>query len=248
MVIYGFNAVREAIRARPRSVRYVGVAEDAKKGRVFEIVGEAKGAGIAVRRMPGRQIDALVPRGVNHNGVVAEVSEAAYADVEEIAGRETTRFVLLLDGITDPQNLGAILRVAHAFGVDLVVIPEHGSVGLSAAAVKASAGAASWVPTGQVTNLARTIEMLKERGFWVYGADAEGEPVVRVDFAERVALVMGSEEKGMRRNVREHCDVIVSIPMSGKVSSLNVATAAAVLCWEVQRPVNGRGKGVNGER
>lgn len=235
MIIYGFNAVREAVRSTPGKIRYVGISADARKGRLAELTGEAKAAGIPVRRLHGKQIQALVPRDGVHNGVVAEVSDASYADAGEVLDREGTCFVLLLDEITDPHNLGATLRVADAFGVDLVIVPEHGSAGLSATAVKASAGAASWVPLAQAKNLSRTIEELKERGFWVYGADVEGEPVNRVEFAERTAIVIGSEGKGMRKNVREHCDVIVSIPMAGKVESLNASNAAAVLCWEIAR-------------
>lgn len=235
MLIYGFNAVREAIRSTPKQIRYVGISAEGKKGRLGEIEAEAKRAGIPVRRLRGNQFTSLVPREAVHNGVVADVADAAYADADEILDRESTRFILLLDEITDPQNLGSCLRVAHAFGVDLVIVPEHGSAGLTATAVKASAGAASWVPVAQAKNLSRQIEELKERGYWVYGADMGGEPVDRVEFAEKTAIVMGSEDKGMRRNVREHCDVVVSIPMVGKVDSLNVSTAAAVLCWEVRK-------------
>ncbi len=235
MLIYGFNAVREAVRSTPRQVRYVGIDAGARKGRLGELEAEAKAAAIPVRRLQGRQFQTLVPRDAVHNGIVADVADASYADADEVLDRDTTRFVLLLDEITDPHNLGASLRVANAFGVDLVIVPEHGSAGLTSSAVKASAGAASWVPVAQAKNLSRQIEDLKERGYWIYGADAAGEPVETVDFADKTAIVMGSEEKGIRRLVREHCDVIVSIPMQGQVDSLNVSTAAAVLCWEVRR-------------
>lgn len=238
MIIYGFNAVREAIRSTPRQVRYIGIDVGSRKGRMGELETEAKAAGIPVRRLQGRQIQTLVPREAVHNGIVAEVADASYADADEVLDREATNLVLLLDEITDPHNLGASLRVANAFGVDLVIVPEHGSAGLTATAVKASAGAASWVPVAQAKNFSRQIEDLKQRGFWIYGADAAGEPVDKVEFAEKTAIVMGSEEKGMRRLVREHCDVIVSIPMAGQVDSLNVSTAAAVLCWEVRKRTN----------
>jgi 23S rRNA (guanosine2251-2'-O)-methyltransferase len=178
------------------------------------------------------QVDRLAQKGV-HNGVVADVSEAAYADFDELIA--TVTFVLILDGITDPQNFGAILRVADGFGVGLVVIPEHESVGLTPVAVKASAGAAQWIPVAQVTNLARAIEALKEKEFWVYAAAAEGDAPAVVDFRGKVALVLGNEGKGIRRNVLEHCDRSITIPMSGHVDSFNVATAAAVLCYEVRR-------------
>src|SRR5438874_3990373 len=170
MIIYGVNPVLEAIRSHPERVRYVGVARE-QSARHQHLIAEAKNHDVAVRKMAAEQIDRLAGRGV-HNGVVAEVSEQAYADFEEIIANDQTTFVLILDGITDPQNLGAILRVADGFGVDLVVIPQHESVGLTPAAVKASAGASEWVPVAQVTNLSRAIEALKKRDYWVYAAAA----------------------------------------------------------------------------
>jgi len=231
MIIYGVNPVLEAIRSHPQRLHYIGVAKGARTNRVFEA---AKKAGVPVRILPPEQIDRLAERGV-HNGVVADVSEASYADFEKIVARDDTRFVLILDGITDPQNFGAILRVADGFGVDLVVIPQHESVGLTPAAVKASAGASEWVRIAQVTNLARTIESLKKRHYWIYAAAADGEAPDVIDFRGKVALVLGSEGRGIRRNVLEHCDRTVAIPMSGHVKSFNVATAAAVLCYEISR-------------
>ncbi|HEX3580369.1 MAG TPA: 23S rRNA (guanosine(2251)-2'-O)-methyltransferase RlmB, partial [Thermoanaerobaculia bacterium] len=199
MIIYGANPVLEAIRSHPERVRYVGVARE-QSARHQRLIGEAKTKGVAVRSLAAEQIDRLAGRGV-HNGVVAEVSQQAYADFDDVIASEATTFVLILDGITDPQNLGAILRVADGFGVQLVVIPEHDSVGLTPAAVKASAGASAWVPVAEVTNLARAIEALQKRGFWVYGAAAEGDAPSTIDFSGRVALVLGNEGKGIRRNV-----------------------------------------------
>lgn len=233
MILYGANPVLEAIRSHPRRVRWVAVARE-QSGRMQKLVAEANGAGVAVRVLPLQQVNRLAGRGV-HNGVVAEVSAGEYADFDEAISREQTSFVLILDGVTDPQNFGAILRVADAFGVQLVVVPEHDSAGLTPAAVKASAGASEWVALAQVTNLARAIESLKEREFWVYGAAADGDPADVIDFTGRVAIVLGSEGKGIRRNVLEHCDRSVRIPMRGHVDSLNVASAAAVLCYEVLR-------------
>ena len=233
MIVYGANPVLEAIRSHPDRVRYVAIARE-QSARLQKIVADAKKAGVAVRMMPAQQIDKLAGRGV-HNGVVAEVHEAAYADFDDAIAREETKFVLILDGITDPQNFGAILRVADGFAVNLVVIPLHDSVGLTPAAVKASAGASEWVSVAQVTNLARAIETLKKHEFWVYAASADGDPAASIDFHGKVALVLGSEGKGVRRNVLEHCDRAVSIPMFGHVDSFNVASAAAVLCYEVVR-------------
>ncbi len=232
MIIYGVNPVLEAIRAHPDRIRYVGVVRDGG-GRVQRVAAEAKHARVAVRNLTTGQIDRLA-RGV-HNGVVAEIAETAYADFDDAVADAKTEFVLILDGVTDPQNFGAVLRVCEGFGVDLVIIPEHESVGLTPAAVKASAGASEWVPVAQVTNLARALEALKKKGFWFYGAAMDGDRPQEIDFRGKVALVLGSEGKGIRRNVLEHCDRVVTIPMAGRVESFNVATAAAVLCYEVAR-------------
>jgi len=233
VIIYGVNPVLEAIRSHAERIRYIGIARE-ESARHQRLIGEAKRAGVAVRNLAGDQIDRLAGRGV-HNGVVAEVSETAYADFDDVVGNEATSFVLIVDSITDPQNFGAILRVADGFGVDLVVIPQHDSVGLTPVAVKASAGASEWVPVAQVTNLSRAIETLKAAGYWIYAAAEKGDRPDAVDFRGKVALVVGNEGKGIRRNVLEHCDRVVTIPMSGHVESFNVATAAAVLCYEVQR-------------
>lgn len=233
MIVYGANPVLEAIRADARRVRFVAVSKE-NSGRHQRIIAEAKAADVAVRIVPANQVDRLAGR-VVHNGVVAEVSETAYVDFDDVVSNEETAFVLILDGITDPQNFGAILRVVDGFGVQLVVIPAHESVGLTPAAVKASAGAAQWVSVASVTNLSRAIETLKEKGFWVYAAAADGDHAAKIDFTGKVALVMGSEGKGVRKNVLEHCDRRVSIPMFGHVDSFNVATAAAILCYEVIR-------------
>ena len=233
MIIYGLNPVMEAIRSEPERVRYVGISRE-HGSKLQKVIAEAKKAGVSVRQLPGEQVDRLAGRGV-HNGVVAEVSAGGYADFDDVVDSEATSFVLILDGITDPQNLGAILRVADGFGVDLVVLPEHESVGLTPVAVKASAGASQWVPVAQVTNLSRAIERLQKGGYWVYGAAAGGDAPSAIDFTGKVALVMGNEGKGIRRNVLEHCDRVVTIPMHGHLESLNVATAAAVLCYEVRR-------------
>jgi len=231
MIIYGLNPVLEALRSHAERVHYVGVARE-HGGKLQRAIAEAKGAGVPVRQLTSEQIDRLAHGGV-HNGVVADVSEGTYADFDEVIDRAT--FVLILDGITDPQNFGAILRVADAFGADLVVIPQHESAGLTPAAVKASAGASEWVPVAQVTNLARALEALEKRGFWRYAAAAGGDAPSSIDFSGKVALVLGNEGKGIRRNVAEHCDRVVTIPMQGHVDSLNVATAAGVLCYEVRR-------------
>jgi 23S rRNA (guanosine2251-2'-O)-methyltransferase len=235
LIIFGMNPVREAIRAHPDRVRYVAVAND--RGKVRSVVEEAKEAGIAVRQMSPQQLDRMA-KGTVHNGIVAEVAEVPYADLDEALERGAAR-VFILDGVQDPQNLGAILRVADCFAVDLVVIPEHESAGLTGAAIKASAGAASWVAVAQVTNLSRAIESLKEKEFWVYAADAEGDPLDDFDLRGKVAVILGNEGKGIRKNVLAHADRRMAIPISGRVESLNVATAAAVIGWEITRQNRG---------
>lgn len=233
MLIYGLNPVLEALRAHPDRVHYIAVSRD-HGGKLQRAIAEAKRCDVAVRIVNAEQIGRMAKGGV-HNGIVADVSESSYADLDAILEKEETRFVMILDGITDPQNFGAILRVADVFGVDVVVIPQHESVGLTPAAVKASAGASQWVAVAQVVNLSRTIEDLQKREFWIYGAAMGGDPIDQVDFRGKVAIVLGSEGSGIRRNVLEHCDRTVSIPMQGHVDSLNVAAAAAVVAWEVRR-------------
>jgi len=233
MIVYGANPVMEALRAHPERVRFIGVTKEQRE-RMQKLIAAAQQADVTIRVLSNNEIAKLAGKGV-HNGVVAEVSDVVYADFHDTVLREETKFILILDGITDPQNFGAILRVADGFGVDLVVTPEHESVGLTPGAVKASAGASQWVSVAQVTNLARSIELLKENGYWVYAAAADGDRADKIDFRGKVALVMGSEGKGVRRNVLEHCDRTIAIPMFGHVDSLNVASATAVLCYEVVR-------------
>ncbi|MGZ7032279.1 MAG: 23S rRNA (guanosine(2251)-2'-O)-methyltransferase RlmB [Thermoanaerobaculia bacterium] len=233
MIIYGLNPVLEAIRSQPERVHYVAVSRE-HGSKLHRVIAEATKAGISVRHVTAEQVDRLAGSGV-HNGIVADISSSGYADFDDVIAQESTTFVLILDGVTDPQNFGAILRVADGFGVQLVVIPEHDSAGLTPVAVKASAGASQWVPVAQVTNLARAIESLQKKKFWVYAAADGGDAPASIDFRGNVAIVVGNEGKGIRRNVLEHCDRVVTIPMAGHVESFNVATAAAVLCYEVRR-------------
>lgn len=238
MIIYGANPVREAIRANPDRIVYIAVAKE-QRTRLESIVQEARHAGVATRLLRAQELDRLAGRGV-HNGIIAEMRAASEADFDALIEDDATAFVLLLDEVQDPQNLGAIFRVADAFGVQMIVAPEHESAGLTPAAIKASAGAAEWVPFARVTNLSRAIEQLKSKGFWVYAAALDGDPPAAIDWSGRVALVVGNEGRGIRRNVLEHCDRVVTIPMEGRVESLNVSTAAAVLCYEVRRGGGGR--------
>lgn len=234
MIIFGTNPIREALRAHPERIRWIAISSE-EKGRLSKLAGEAREAGVEVRPMPPDRIAKLAEGGV-HNGVVAEISEMGYADFDDvIRAVNPPERVFVLDGVQDPQNLGAVLRVADVFGFGLLVVPKHESAGLSAVAVKASAGASEWVPVAQVTNLSRALEALQAAGYWVYGADAEGEALGSFDLRGKVAIVLGSEGRGVRRNVLEHCDRRLAIPMRGRLESLNVSTAAAVIGWEVER-------------
>jgi len=234
VIIFGMNPVREAIRAHPEKVRWIAISS-ADKGRLSRLASDARDAGVEVRMLPPEKVAQLAEGGV-HNGVVAELEDAGYADFDDVIRVEAPpERIFILDGVQDPQNLGAVLRVADVFGFGLVVVPRHESAGLSATAVKASAGASEWVPVAQVTNLARAIETLQAAGYWIYGADAEGDALGTFDLTGKVAIVLGNEGRGVRRNVLEHCDRRVAIPMRGRVESLNVSTAAAVIAWEVER-------------
>jgi len=234
MIIYGWNPIREAIRSNPDRVRYLAVVRGVK-GRTGQLVANAREAGIAVRLVSKNEIDRMAPSRAVHNGVVAEVSDKGYSRLEDLLASGEAEVVFVLDGIRDPQNLGAILRVADAFAVDFVVIPRHDSAGLGPTAIKASAGAAEWVDVAQVTNVSRALEALKEAGFWVWGADLEGSPLGSLDASGKIAVVLGSEGSGIRQNVRRHCDGTFSIPMTGHVDSLNVASSASIIAWEIRR-------------
>ena len=238
MIVYGANPVMEAIRAHPDRVRFIGITRE-QRDRMQKLIAAAQAANVTIRVLSTNEIGKLAGRGV-HNGVVADVTDTVYADFHDTVMREETKFVLILDGITDPQNFGAILRVADGFGVDLVVTPEHESVGLTPAAVKASAGASEWVSVAQVTNLSRSIELLKEQGYWVYAAAADGDRADKIDFTGKVALVLGSEGKGVRKNVLEHCDRTVAIPMFGHVDSLNAAVSGSIVLYHAWRSRGGK--------
>ncbi|BBL79600.1 23S rRNA (guanosine(2251)-2'-O)-methyltransferase RlmB [Rubrobacter xylanophilus] len=226
-VIYGVRPVVEALRGR----RKVHEILDATGNREVERL--AKERGVALRRVPRSRVARLVGGGA-HQGVAARVGPYPYAALEEVLA-ERDAMVVVLDGVTDPRNLGAILRVADGAGASGVVIPKDRAAGVTPAAVKASAGASEHVPVARVTNLRRAVDRMKEAGLWVYAAEPGGETYAEVDLSGPVAVVLGSEGRGVRRLVREGCDGALSIPMLGAVSSLNVSVAAAVLLYESRR-------------
>lgn len=232
-VIYGVRPVIEALRSGRRRVHEVLDATGAQ-----EISSKAAARGARVRRVPKGRVEELAP-GAAHQGVAARVESYPYSGLGEILAAPEP-LVLVLDGVTDPRNLGAVLRVADGAGASGVVIPKDRSVGVTATAVKASAGASEHVRVARETNLRRTVDALKKAGVWVYAAEGEGgTPYAELDLTGPVAFVLGSEGRGIRRLVREGCDGSVSIPMSGAVSSLNVSVAAAVLAFEARRQRGG---------
>ncbi len=236
-LVYGINAVAEALKARGRSFEYVGVARERHDGRVQRVIDECRRLGVAVRFMPRQDLDRLAG-GSAHQGVVAVTSEKKYTDLDDILAtkRGEHGLIVVLDGVEDPHNLGAIIRTAEAAGADGIVVPERRAAGVTPVVVKASAGAVENLPIAKVTNIARTLEQLKSRNFWIVGLDERGsQSYDAVDYRMDTALVLGAEGKGIHELVRKKCDFLVSIPMLGKVPSLNVSVAAGVVLYEIAR-------------
>jgi 23S rRNA (guanosine2251-2'-O)-methyltransferase len=236
-VIYGIHAVAEAVKSRGRAVEYIAVARERHDARVQAVIDAARTAGIAVRFLPRDQVNRFAGAG-QHQGIAAQVAARGYVDVDEIltSRRGQHAFVLVLDGIEDPHNLGAVVRTADAAGVDGVIIPERRAVGVNATVAKASAGASEHMAVARVTNIARTVEELKHRNIWTVGLDARGTKAYdAVDYNVDCAIVLGAEGHGLHELVRKKCDFLVSIPMLGSVPSLNASVAAAVVMYEVVR-------------
>jgi 23S rRNA (guanosine2251-2'-O)-methyltransferase len=227
-LIYGIRPVLETLRSRRREV--FEVLDAAQSAEVAKV---ANAAGVPVKKVPRARIEDLA-RGAAHQSVAARVGPYPYSDLGEILAAPDP-LVLMLDGVMDPRNLGAVLRAADGAGASGVVIPKNRAVGVTAAAVKASAGASEHVSVARETNLRRAIDRIKEAGLWVYAAEVGGTIYTELDLSGSVALVLGSEGRGVRRLVREGCDGAVSIPMLGAVESLNVSVVVAVLLYEARR-------------
>jgi 23S rRNA (guanosine2251-2'-O)-methyltransferase len=236
-LIYGVLPVLEALRADSRRVDKVLIADGAREARLTEIIEICKSRGIAWNRVPSEQFAKHLASGVNHQGVMALTAAADYVTTDEILDNAADpSLIVLLDGVEDPRNLGAILRVAECASVDGVVIPERRAVGLTDTVAKSSAGAIEYVKVAKTTNLNRFIEELKERNIWVVGTS--GDAVMNYtdwDWTRPSALVLGGEGSGLHRLVAENCDVLVKIPMYGKIDSLNVSVAAGVILFEAKR-------------
>jgi 23S rRNA (guanosine2251-2'-O)-methyltransferase len=236
-LIAGRNTVLEALRSK-REINKIWIADGAQKGSMMPIIKEAKKANILVQYVPKQKIDQLVSE--NHQGVVAQVAAYKYAEIDELfqvaAERKETPFLLILDEIEDPHNLGSIMRTADAVGVHGIIIPKRRAVGLTTAVAKASTGAIEYIPVARVTNLARTVDELKERGLWIAGTDAQGSEDYRsLDGKLPLGLIIGSEGRGMSRLLKEKCDFLYRLPMRGHVTSLNASVAAGLVMYEIFR-------------
>ena len=236
-LIIGRNAVTEALRSG-RSMDSLLVAKGERGGSVGKIIGQCRDKGIVVKEVDIRKLDKLCG-GANHQGVAAWAAVHEYSSIEDILSLAESRgeppFVIICDEIEDPHNLGAIIRTADACGAHGIIIPKRRGVALTYAVGKVSAGAVEYVPVARVANLASTIEELKEKGFWVYGADMDGTRWDKQDYSGSVALIVGSEGRGISRLVKEKCDFIVSLPMKGKINSLNASVAAGILMYEIAK-------------
>jgi len=233
-VLSGIHPVAEALRAG-RPLERILIAKGAGGPRLQAVIDLARQAEIPVRFEPRSSLDRLAGTPA-HQGIVALGAAKTYAELEDVSA---SGLVLILDGIEDPHNLGAIIRTAHAAGAAAVVIPERRAAGLTDVVAKAAAGALEHLPVVRVVNINRTLEDLKRRDYWIYGLDERGaEDYDRVNYATPTALVLGAEGKGLHEQVRKHCDALVRIPMAGKISSLNVSVAAGIVLFEWRRRIN----------
>lgn len=231
-VLAGIHPVREAL-VSGQALDRVLVARGAAGARLQEIIDLCRQRGIPVRFEERHLLDRLTT-GTSHQGVVAVGATGRYADPESVF--PAARMIVVLDGVEDPHNLGAIIRTVNAAGADAVVIPERRAAGLTEAVAKAAAGALAYVPVVRVTNLGQTLELLKKRGYWIYGLDERGaHDYDKVEFTSPAALVLGGEGKGLHEHVKKRCDFLVRIPLAGRIPSLNVSVAAGIVLFEWKR-------------
>jgi 23S rRNA (guanosine2251-2'-O)-methyltransferase len=236
-VIFGIHAVEQALASRGRAFEYVAVASGRGDARLNNIAQLCRAAGIPVRTMPRDQITRLA-RTAGHQGVAAVTAEKQYSDVEDLLRRKrgVHAFLVALDGVEDPHNLGAIIRTAEGAGADGIIIPERRAAGITATVVKASAGASEYLPVAKVTNMSRTVDELKQRNIWTVGLDERAsQSYDQLDYKMDCALLLGAEGHGLHEQIRKKCDFLVRIPMLGKVPSLNVSVAGAIVMYELAR-------------
>lgn len=236
-MVAGRNAVMEALKGS-RSVNKLMIANGSTEGSIKEIIAVAKEKGVNIQYWDRSKLDSIA-RGIRHQGVLAQVAPVQYAELEDILqvakDRNEPPFIVLLDELEDPHNLGAILRTADATGVHGVLIPKHRSCPLSATVAKTSAGAVEHVPVARVGNLVQTIKKLKQEGLWVAAADMDGKDYYDTDLTGPLLLIIGSEGQGVGRLVKEQCDFVVRIPMVGKINSLNASVAGSILMYEAMK-------------
>ena len=236
-IIAGRNAVSEALRGN-RSINKIVVQEGARGGSLGELLAFAKAKGVPVETVKAEKLDKMAP-GIRHQGVAALAAPIAFQTLDDVfakaAAKNEAPFLLLLDELQDPQNVGALIRTADAAGVHGVLMPRRRSCPLNAVVAKISAGAVEYVPVVQIGNIDQTMEELKARGCWIIGADMDGVDFYAANMTGPIVLVIGAEGKGIGRLVKQKCDDIVSIPMNGGVNSLNASNAGAVLMYEVVR-------------
>ena len=236
-IICGRNPVLEALRSG-REIDRLFVAHGTGGGSVTAIIAKCRAKGILIKEISPQKLDYYCG-GANHQGVAVMFASQEYATVDDMFALAETRgdkpFLIICDEIEDPHNLGAIIRTAEAAGVYGVIIPERRSASLNATVAKAACGALEYVPVARVTNIANTIDALKERGVWVFGADMDGDDYTKTDFDTPCALVIGNEGKGIGALTAKKCDAILSLPMLGKINSLNASVAAGILMYEVVR-------------
>ena len=236
-IIIGRNAVKELL-ASGRDIEKIYITSGEREGSINLLIGIASDRGIPITECDKTRLDSISGGG-RHQGIIAVAAEHNYSTVDEIFAYAEERgeapFIVILDGVEDPHNLGAIIRSAECAGAHGIIIPKRRAVGLTATVAKASAGAIMHMKIAKVTNLAMTIDELKERGLWLYAADMDGTPYTGTDLKGAVGIVLGSEGFGISRLVKEKCDFVVSIPLYGTVNSLNVSCAAAIILTEVAR-------------
>ncbi|MDD5451801.1 MAG: 23S rRNA (guanosine(2251)-2'-O)-methyltransferase RlmB [Desulfovibrionales bacterium] len=237
-LIWGIHPVQEKLKNNPELVQKILVKYGGQGKARQAIIELARSLSVSVQFEKEEVLEHIVGHS-HHQGIVAYIQEISYKTLEDIlsyAAPATYGLIMVLDGIVDPQNLGSLIRSGHAAGVQGIVIPKDRSAQVTGTVEKVAAGALTYVPVARVTNIVRALERLKEAGYWVIGTDAGADKTIyETDLKTNVALVIGSEAKGMRPLVRRHCDLMVSIPMSGKVSSLNAAVAGAVILFEIVR-------------
>ena len=237
-LIIGRNAVIELLKSG-REIENVMIAKGEREGSITRIIALCKEKRVVIKNVDRKKLDFMCGSGANHQGVIASVPAHEYSSVDEILSFAEQKgekpFIIICDEIEDSHNLGAIIRTAEACGVHGIIIPKRRNVGLNFIVAKTSCGALEYVKVARVSNLATTIDELKKQNIWVYAADMDGQPWCKTDYSGGVALIVGNEGNGVGRLIKEKCDVTVSLPMQGKVNSLNASVAAGIIMYEIAK-------------